>query len=254
MDVDLGLPVGRGDPGRAGPGRHHPAGPPGRPGWCARRRRRPAARSRAVLATWRQLLDRGSLQAGEPHLAGTAKTPVAVLSPTTAAGIGVVDGAKVTVRTARGAITLPARLAPMPDGVVWLPANSPGLDGAPDARRSAPARSWRSAEGPHDPRPGPDAGGLRHRPVLAGAAQGRRGLRAARGDDAVLDRVRAQDRRPHAGPERPQPGRPARLPAEPGRRAEAGVQGGDHPGAGGQAGLLPGPGARRRCRRSWRSA
>jgi NADH-quinone oxidoreductase subunit G len=30
------------------------------------------------------------------------------------------------VRTARGAITLPARLAPMPDGVVWLPANSPG--------------------------------------------------------------------------------------------------------------------------------
>jgi NADH-quinone oxidoreductase subunit G len=78
------------------------------------------------LASWRQLLDRGSMQAGEPHLAGTAKTPVAVLSPPTAAGIGVVDGAKVTVRTARGAITLPARLAPMPDGVVWLPANSPG--------------------------------------------------------------------------------------------------------------------------------
>jgi NADH-quinone oxidoreductase subunit G len=81
---------------------------------------------RAILATWRQLLDRGSLQAGEPHLAGTAKTPVAVISPATAAGIGVVDGAKVTVRTARGAITLPARLAPMPGGVVWLPANSPG--------------------------------------------------------------------------------------------------------------------------------
>ncbi|HST66574.1 MAG TPA: molybdopterin dinucleotide binding domain-containing protein, partial [Mycobacteriales bacterium] len=81
---------------------------------------------RAVLASWRQLLDRGSLQAGEPHLAGTAKEPVAVLSPATAAGIGVVDGAKVTVRTARGAITLPARLTPMPDGVVWLPANSPG--------------------------------------------------------------------------------------------------------------------------------
>jgi NADH-quinone oxidoreductase subunit G len=30
------------------------------------------------------------------------------------------------VRGARGAITLPARLAPMPDGVVWLPGNSPG--------------------------------------------------------------------------------------------------------------------------------
>jgi NADH-quinone oxidoreductase subunit G len=38
----------------------------------------------------------------------------------------VVDGAKLTVRTASGAITLPARLTPMPDGVVWLPANSPG--------------------------------------------------------------------------------------------------------------------------------
>jgi NADH-quinone oxidoreductase subunit G len=49
-----------------------------------------------------------------------------VLSPATAGAIGVVDGAKITVRTPRGAITLPARLTPMPDGVVWLPANSPG--------------------------------------------------------------------------------------------------------------------------------
>jgi NADH-quinone oxidoreductase subunit G len=38
----------------------------------------------------------------------------------------VVEGAKVTVRTDRGAVTLPARLAPMPDRVVWLPADSPG--------------------------------------------------------------------------------------------------------------------------------
>jgi NADH-quinone oxidoreductase subunit G len=92
---------------------------------------RPALRpsggaGRAVLASWRQLLDRGSLQGGEPYLAGTAKEAVAVLSPATAAAAGVVDGAKLTVRTAGGAITLPARLTPMPDGVVWLPANSPG--------------------------------------------------------------------------------------------------------------------------------
>jgi NADH-quinone oxidoreductase subunit G len=79
-----------------------------------------------VLATWRQLLDRGSMQAGEPHLAGTAKEPVAVLSPATAARAGVTAGGTVTVRTAHGELTLPARLAPMPDGVVWLPANSPG--------------------------------------------------------------------------------------------------------------------------------
>jgi NADH-quinone oxidoreductase subunit G len=85
-----------------------------------------AGRGQAVLATWRQLLDRGSLQDGEPHLAGTAREPVAVVSPGTAAELGVTDGAKLTVRTGQGALTLPARLAPMPDGVVWLPANSPG--------------------------------------------------------------------------------------------------------------------------------
>jgi NADH-quinone oxidoreductase subunit G len=80
----------------------------------------------AVLATWRQLLDRGSMQDGEPHLAGTAREPVAAVSPGTAAELGLVDGAKLTVRTGRGSVTLPARLVPMPDGVVWLPANSPG--------------------------------------------------------------------------------------------------------------------------------
>ena len=83
-------------------------------------------RGQAVLATWRQLLDNGSLLAGEPHLAGTAREPVAVLSPATGGELGVVDGAKLTVRTPQGAVTLPARLAPMPDRVVWLPSNSPG--------------------------------------------------------------------------------------------------------------------------------
>jgi NADH-quinone oxidoreductase subunit G len=125
MDVDLELPsveATRAELARVGTTRRtRPGDPAVRPALTPAR-----GTGRAVLASWRQLLDRGSMQAGEPHLAGTAKTPIAVLSPATAAGIGVVDGAKVTVRTARGAITLPARLAPMPDGVVWLPANSPG--------------------------------------------------------------------------------------------------------------------------------
>jgi NADH-quinone oxidoreductase subunit G len=30
------------------------------------------------------------------------------------------------VRTERGSITLPVVIADLPDGVVWLPANSPG--------------------------------------------------------------------------------------------------------------------------------
>jgi NADH-quinone oxidoreductase subunit G len=83
---------------------------------------------RAVLASWRLLLDNGSLQDGEPYLAGTAKPPVAMLSASTAAEIGAVDGQLLTVRAERGAITLPLRVADMPDRVVWLPARSPGCE------------------------------------------------------------------------------------------------------------------------------
>uniref|UniRef100_UPI0037C667AD NADH-quinone oxidoreductase subunit G n=1 Tax=Mycolicibacterium sp. TaxID=2320850 RepID=UPI0037C667AD len=80
----------------------------------------------AVVATWRLLLDAGRLQDGEPHLAGTAVSPVVLLSPTTAAELGAAAGDPVTVSTESGAITLPLSVAEMPDRVVWLPANSPG--------------------------------------------------------------------------------------------------------------------------------
>ncbi|AFM16327.1 NADH dehydrogenase subunit G [Mycolicibacterium chubuense NBB4] len=86
----------------------------------------PAEAGHAVLAGWRMLLDRGRLQDGEPHLAGTARTPVVRLSAGTAAGIGVGDGEMVSVRTDRGVITLPLDVTEMDDGVVWLPLNSPG--------------------------------------------------------------------------------------------------------------------------------
>ncbi|WP_020668550.1 NADH-quinone oxidoreductase subunit G [Amycolatopsis nigrescens] len=75
----------------------------------------------AVLATWRQLLDDGSLQDEEPHLAGTARPAVARLSEKTANG-----HRSVTVSTERGAITLPVEVTDLPDGVVWLPGNSAG--------------------------------------------------------------------------------------------------------------------------------
>lgn len=80
----------------------------------------------AVLAGWRMLLDDGRLQDGEPHLAGTARTPVARLSEATAAEVGVAGGEPLTVSTDRGAVTLPLELADMDDRVVWLPLNSPG--------------------------------------------------------------------------------------------------------------------------------
>ncbi|MFD4182252.1 molybdopterin-dependent oxidoreductase, partial [Rhodococcus sp. NPDC058514] len=80
----------------------------------------------AVLAGWRMLLDSGRMQDGEPHLAGTARTPVVRLSATSAAVIAASDGDLVTVSTDRGAITLPLAITDLPDRVVWLPLNSPG--------------------------------------------------------------------------------------------------------------------------------
>ena len=80
----------------------------------------------AILAGWRMLLDAGQLQDGEPHLAGTARTPVVRLSAETADAIGAADGDNVSVSTARGAITLPLTITDMADHVAWLPLNSPG--------------------------------------------------------------------------------------------------------------------------------
>jgi len=96
----------------------------------------PAA-GEAVLATWRLLLDRGSLQEGEPHLAGTARTPVARLSPATASEIGAVDGAPLTVSSERGSVTVPLCVTSMPDRVVWLPAHSAGCSAQADLAAGA---------------------------------------------------------------------------------------------------------------------
>ena len=77
-------------------------------------------------STWHQLLDAGRMQDGEPYLAGTARPVAAKLSAATASAAGVADGDKLTVATAAGSITVPVDVVPMADGVVWLPANSPG--------------------------------------------------------------------------------------------------------------------------------
>jgi NADH-quinone oxidoreductase subunit G len=85
-------------------------------------------RGQAVLATWHQLLDTGRMSDGEPFLAGTARPVVARMSAATAAEAGTVDGGRVTVSTAAGAITADVRVTAMPDRVVWLPAHSPGCE------------------------------------------------------------------------------------------------------------------------------
>jgi NADH-quinone oxidoreductase subunit G len=79
----------------------------------------------ALLASWHWLLDDGSLQDGEPFLAGTAKRPRLHLSATTAAEIGATQGALVTVSSERGSLTLPLVVADLPDRVVWVPMRTP---------------------------------------------------------------------------------------------------------------------------------
>ncbi|BCB86388.1 NADH-quinone oxidoreductase subunit G [Phytohabitans suffuscus] len=84
------------------------------------------AAGEAVLATWHHLIDLGSLTDGDEYLGGTARPPVVRLAKGAAEALGVADGDPVTVGTDRGAITLPVAITDMPDGVVWLPTNSPG--------------------------------------------------------------------------------------------------------------------------------
>ena len=81
-----------------------------------------------ALATWKQLLDLGSMQDGEQPLRATARTPVARLSQASYDAIfGIIDGAaEVVVTGDRGSVTLPAVVADLPDDVVWVPARSVG--------------------------------------------------------------------------------------------------------------------------------
>jgi NADH-quinone oxidoreductase subunit G len=96
------------------------------PDWSVDRPAHAHEDGKAVLATWRQLLDGGSLQENNPHLAGCAPDPVVRLSAATAKAIGASEGNGVTVATTIGGITLPLKITDMPEGVVWLPQNAPG--------------------------------------------------------------------------------------------------------------------------------
>jgi NADH-quinone oxidoreductase subunit G len=80
----------------------------------------------AILATWHQLLDLGSMLDGDEALAGTARPPLARIGKDLAEALGVADGDLVTVSTGRGSLTLPAAVTDLPPQVVWLPTNSPG--------------------------------------------------------------------------------------------------------------------------------
>src|SRR3954447_9452343 len=128
MDVDLRLPtvesalaelaaLGTGRRPAEGAGLNHaPAAQPA------------LGENEALLASWRQLLDVGTLQRDEPELAGTARQPVARVSAATAARLGLAHGERLTVGGVTGSVTLPVHVTAMPDQVVWLPMRSPGSE------------------------------------------------------------------------------------------------------------------------------
>ena len=75
------------------------------------------------VASWKQMIDLGSLQDGDEHLRATARMPV-VRVP---AAIFEAHGQLLTLTGDRGSVTLPAVInKELPDDVVWLPANSVG--------------------------------------------------------------------------------------------------------------------------------
>ncbi len=95
--------------------------------------RAPKARAGGfALATWKQLVDLGSMQDGEQHLRATARRPVARVNQAAYDALfGLVDDASAGPQSAtltgdRGSVTLPVEVADLPDEVVWVPARSFG--------------------------------------------------------------------------------------------------------------------------------
>jgi NADH-quinone oxidoreductase subunit G len=78
----------------------------------------------AVLNSWRNLLDKGSMQDGEDNLAGTARKSVVVISSARAKALGVSENDLVRVSNDYGAVTLPCSINDIEDSSVWLPRNS----------------------------------------------------------------------------------------------------------------------------------
>ena len=75
-----------------------------------------------LLATWKQMIDKGTMLDGADHLRATARRPVARLSAVDHEALGAPAAVRVTGD--RGSLTLPAAVTDMVAGVVWVPSNS----------------------------------------------------------------------------------------------------------------------------------
>jgi NADH-quinone oxidoreductase subunit G len=85
---------------------------------------RKVLKTKLTLATWKQLIDNGSLQGGDEHYLATARPAVARITAETHEMLK--GAAEVTLTGDRGSVTLPVEVADLADGVVWVPANSFG--------------------------------------------------------------------------------------------------------------------------------
>ncbi len=81
-----------------------------------------------LLDTWRLMIDDGRSQDGDDYYKQTARKPVLRAGAATLAAAGIAEGEEAVVSTEAGAIALSTQTADLPDGVVWVPANSDGLN------------------------------------------------------------------------------------------------------------------------------
>ena len=79
-----------------------------------------------VISGLRQLIDNGSLQQGEPHLAATAREAFARVSERTASNHGLKDGNLVVIKGRLGQMAIPVMVSDVADDTVWMPLNSDG--------------------------------------------------------------------------------------------------------------------------------
>jgi NADH-quinone oxidoreductase subunit G len=77
-----------------------------------------------VLETWRQMIDDGRGQDGQPQYHATARPSVLRASAATLQSAGILPGAKATIGTKAGSAVFATEVADLLDGIVWVPANS----------------------------------------------------------------------------------------------------------------------------------
>jgi NADH-quinone oxidoreductase subunit G len=85
---------------------------------------RKVLKTKLALASWKQLLDNGSLQEGDANLRATARPAVAKVAQETFDMLKHAD--EVILTGDRGSVTLPMEVADLATGTIWVPANSFG--------------------------------------------------------------------------------------------------------------------------------